>query len=91
MQTIINQSLSDMLDKLLEKALEDTAIYASNTLVKFIFLGILKIEDGYMITISNIKDYNTGEGQMINYYHPLTSDQKEKIEQIFKKWGNNGK
>lgn len=91
MQTIINQSLSDMLDKLLEKALEDTAIYASNTLVKFIFLGILKIEDGYMITISNIKDYNTGEGQMINYYRPLTSDQKEKIEQIFKKWGNNGK
>ena len=62
METIIDKHLSSMLDELLEKALEDTAIYASNTLVKFIFLGILKIEDGYMITISNIKDYNTGEG-----------------------------
>lgn len=84
MQTIINQSLSDMLDKLLEKALleEPERIEGSRVRYKYLF-----IEN--MGHIYNIYVHYRNDTRIVDYPLIPTNKQKELINKIFEKWGNN--
>lgn len=91
MQTIINNHLSLMLDKLLEKALEEKPKYTKKDSIVYEYFQILtgKLECEYFIKYithsaqCNMKNVN-------NYDLQLTPHQKEMINKIFAKWKEEG-
>lgn len=87
MKTIINQSISDMLNKLLDKALEEKPDYADEYTINYCYLN-LKIET-YNVLIHLVKNDFNCSGCWLHYPFKLTDEQKNMIEQIFQKWGNN--
>lgn len=87
MQTIIKQSLSDMLDKLLEKALEEKPDLISKFSIVYNYLFSIYIlyEDLYDIIIA-VRRNQENMGNHIKYIYDLTDKQKEMINTILKKW-----
>ena len=99
MQTIINQSLSDMLDKLLNKALEEKPKIEKTIYFDFFSLSKLTIirDNDYTnkIEITIYIPYIYGcsiDNFLMKYAGDLTPHQKAMIDKIFEKWSNdNGK
>lgn len=89
MKEIINQSLSDMLDKLLNKALEEKPDLISKHSITYNYLFSIYIleKDLYEIIIA-VRKNKESMGNHINYVYGLTDKQKELINKVFEKWGN---
>lgn len=87
MQIIINQSLSDMLDKLLQKALEEKPDLISKHSITYNYLFSIYIldEELYDIII-DVRKNKESMANYINYIYDLTPHQKEMINKIFEKW-----
>lgn len=87
MQTIIQNKLSEMLNELLEKALEEKPDLISKYSFRYDYRFSVCIidENLYDITIA-VKKNMESMGNYVSYVYDLTDEQKEKIKQIFKKW-----
>lgn len=95
MQTIINNHLSSMLDKLLEKALEEKPkkYYIKKEDNNYFFeWDMFRIVDkiGIDISIYIPSLYDRKEKDWFKHRYPLelTPHQKELINKIFEKWSN---
>ena len=86
MQTIINQSLSDMLDKLLQKALEEKPKIKTKNSFTYDYFKVWKDEESYEISILTRKNNPESMGMNIPYFYDLTEKQKEMIDKVLKKW-----
>ncbi len=84
MQNIIKQSLNDMFDKLLNKALEEKPdLIYKDVGCNYFYFGFSIEKD---MKTKNYKLACNYEGTII-VYRTLTSHQKELVSKIFKKWG----
>ena len=86
MQTIINQSLSDMLDKLLQKALEEKPKIKTKNSFTYDYFKVWKDEESYEISILTRKNNPESMGMNIPYFYDLTEKQNEMIDKVLKKW-----
>ena len=89
MQTIINNALKDMFDKLLEKALQTQPEFINNERINYdcLFIDFDRKNNEYYITYKGydiIK--NEYERSWSRYKQELTTHQKKMIDKIFKKW-----
>ena len=87
MQTIIQNKLSEMLDELLEKALEEKPDLISKHSITYNYLFSIYIldKDLYDIIIA-VRKNKESMGNHINYVYDLTNKQKELINKVFEKW-----
>lgn len=92
MKQIINQFLSNMLDKLLGKALEEKPKYITKESIVYEYFQISTGKSEYEYFIKYITHSAQCNMKNVNNYDlQLTPHQKEMVEKIFQKWGNNGK
>ena len=89
MQTIINNALKEMFNKLLEKALQIKPEFINNERINYdcLFIDFDRENNEYYITYKGydiIK--NEYERSWSRYKQELTAHQKEMIDKIFKKW-----
>lgn len=91
MQTIIQNKLSSMLDELLEKALEEKPKKINKTLFIYDYFKVYQEEEYREITILMKKENTESMGQNITYIYNLTDKQKEMINKILDKWGQDEK
>lgn len=83
METIIKQSFSDMLDKLLEKALEEKPKFIEdNRILKYKNIMLAK----YGLVFYGNNEWGNGYN---SYPLEFTDEQKKITDEIFEKWGNN--
>ena len=89
MQTLIKKYLSELFDNLLQKALDKKPDIITKFSFRYDYLFSVCIidEDLYDIGINVKKDNSESMGSYINYIYNLTPHQKEMIDKIFKKWG----
>lgn len=90
MQTIIKQSFSDMLDKLLEKTLEEKPEFINKERVnyEYLFIDYDRKRDNIFITFPAYSR-RTERTSWTQYQFDLTQHQKEMINKIFEKWVEN--
>lgn len=82
MQTIINQSFSKMLDKLLEKALEEKPEIIYENTIKYHHLELILKDNSVLLHLNYMNDcIYAGHINIL-----LTPHQKEMINKILKKW-----
>ena len=90
MRTIIKQSFSDMLDELLEKALEEKPEFINKERVNYecLFIDYDRKRDNIFITFPAYSR-RTERTTWTQYQLDLTPHQKELINKIFQRWGDN--
>lgn len=88
MQTIINNHLSLMLDELLDKALKEKPKIIYEDTIKYYHLELILKDNSVLLHLNYMNDcIYAGHINIL-----LTPHQKEMINKIFQKWGNdNGK
>lgn len=91
MKVIINNSLSEMLDKLLQKALEEKPEFINKERVNYecLFIDYDRKRDDIFITFpaySRAYSRRTERTTWTQYQLDLTPHQKKMIDKIFKKW-----
>ena len=88
METIINQSLSDLLDKLLKQALEEKPdLISKHSIIYNYLFSIYILDEGLYEIIIAVRRNQESMGNHINYVYNLTNKQKELINKVFEKWG----
>lgn len=90
MQTIINNALKNMFDKLLEKALLTKPEFINNERINYncLFIDFDRTNNKYYITYKGYDMImNENERSWSRYKQELTPHQKEMINKIFEKWG----
>lgn len=87
MQTIINNHFSSMLDKLLQKALEQKPEFINKERVNYecLFIDYDRKRDDIFITFPAYSR-RTERTTWTQYQLDLTPYQKKMIDKIFKKW-----
>lgn len=87
MQTIINNHFSSMLDKLLQKALEEKPEFINKERVNYecLFIDYDRKSDDIFITFPAYSR-RTERTTWTQYQLDLTPHQKKMIDKIFKKW-----
>lgn len=87
MKVIINNSLSEMLDKLLQKALEEKPEFINKERVNYecLFIDYDRKRDDIFITFPAYSR-RTERTTWTQYQFDLTPHQKKMIDKIFKKW-----
>lgn len=87
MKVIINNSLSEMLDKLLQKALEEKPEFINKERVNYecLFIDYDRKRDDIFITFPAYSR-RTERTTWTQYQLELTPHQKKMIDKIFKKW-----
>lgn len=87
MQTIINNHFSSMLDKLLQKALEEKPEFINKERVNYecLFIDYDRKSDDIFITFPAYSR-RTERTTWTQYQLDLTPYQKKMIDKIFKKW-----
>lgn len=87
MQTIINNHFSSMLDKLLQKALEEKPEFINKKRVNYecLFIDYDRKRDDIFITFPAYSR-RTERTTWTQYQLDLTPYQKKMIDKIFKKW-----
>lgn len=87
MQTIINNHFSSMLDKLLQKALEEKPEFINKERVNYecLFIDYDRKRDDIFITFPAYSR-RTERTTWTQYQLDLTPHQKKMIDKIFKKW-----
>ena len=87
MKVIINNSLSEMFDKLLQKALEEKPEFINKERVNYecLFIDYDRKSDDIFITFPAYSR-RTERTTWTQYQLDLTPHQKKMIDKIFKKW-----